>query len=114
VKQTLDRSPATQRTTRLNRIEPGWSKAWVKSKPFAPVKDHKTTSSLAAARGTQISGGCAWKTHLFLCFQMLQAPKMTKELNPFLYGLATLLLALYATFHMSVDIGGSPSFKFNV
>jgi hypothetical protein len=51
---------------------------------LAPVKDQSTASSLATLRAVTKLGLHPSKTHLFLCFHMVQVPRITKELKPFL------------------------------
>jgi hypothetical protein len=41
-------------------------------------------SSLACAKAVVKLGGAASKTHLFLCFHKIQAPKKMTELSPLL------------------------------
>jgi len=49
----------------------------------APARHHKWCSSLKAWSEMSKLGLAPSKTHAFRCFQMIQAPNMTKELNPF-------------------------------
>lgn len=66
----------------------------MKARPFTPAIDQQTASSLAAWRATSRFGLQPSNTHLFLCFQMIQAPEISKELKHFFKGSATLELLL--------------------
>jgi hypothetical protein len=51
---------------------------------LAPVENHNLISSLNPSSKVVRQGRAPSKTHLFRCFQILQAPRITILLNPFL------------------------------
>jgi hypothetical protein len=56
---------------------------WSEERPLALAMDHTKASSLASWRATPTLGRKPSNRHIFLCFQIDQAPKITRELNPF-------------------------------
>jgi len=62
----------------------GCSSSSEKGDPFCPARLHQWASSLAKARTILTFGVAPLKTQSFLCRQMLQAPRMTREFRPFL------------------------------
>jgi hypothetical protein len=68
-------------------------KAPIKPKPcsfLAPAKHHRVCSSLRILMMVMTEGATPSKTHPFLCFHKTQAPKIIRELTPFLYFFFTL------------------------
>jgi hypothetical protein len=56
---------------------------------LAPAISHKPLSSPASVRAAAKLGVLPLKTHLFQWFQIIEVPKMMRELRPFLIGLYT-------------------------
>jgi len=51
--------------------------------PLPPAIDHKRASSRARFKAVDSLGVATLKTQSFRCFQMVKAPRMMRELNPF-------------------------------
>jgi hypothetical protein len=67
----------------IDPYSPG-SYATKKDMPLAPASSHNLLPSSACARQAAKLGAAPSNTHRFLCFQIIQAPKMIRELSPFL------------------------------
>jgi hypothetical protein len=64
--------------------QPGKPRARRKDKSLTLAMVHNRALSLATWRVVATHGDAPWNTHWFLCFQMTQAPRITRELNPHL------------------------------
>jgi hypothetical protein len=73
----------------------GGSWAIIKKIPFTPASFHTFLSSSACAKHATRLGATPSKIQWFLCFHIVQAPRMMIELSPFLTGPVAWLLSLH-------------------
>lgn len=74
-------------------------------KPLAPARHQSLASSLISWLIRAKQGGAPWKTQSFLCFQIHQAVKTTKELKPPLFSFGTKGSALIHHFWKTWSVG---------